>query len=168
MSAVNTINMKEVKIETTLQVYTDIRELPKTIQNLMDAAIEARNNAYAPYSKFNVGAAILLDNEEVVIGNNQENACFPSGLCAERTAIYYAGAKYPKAKILRMAITASSQNQVTDNPIPPCGACRQSIAEYEIKQDQPIEIYFMGVKGKVVKSYSLANLLPLLFESSVL
>jgi cytidine deaminase len=160
--------MKEVKIETTLQVYTDIRELPKTIQNLMDAAIEARNNAYAPYSKFNVGAAILLDNEEVVIGNNQENACFPSGLCAERTAIYYAGAKYPKAKILRMAITASSQNQVTDNPIPPCGACRQSIAEYEIKQDQPIEIYFMGVKGKVVKSYSLANLLPLLFESSVL
>jgi cytidine deaminase len=168
LSAVNTINMKEVKIETTLQVYTDIRELPKTIQNLMDAAIEARNNAYAPYSKFNVGAAILLDNEEVVIGNNQENACFPSGLCAERTAIYYAGAKYPKAKILRMAITASSQNQVTDNPIPPCGACRQSIAEYEIKQDQPIEIYFMGVKGKVVKSYSLANLLPLLFESSVL
>jgi cytidine deaminase len=160
--------MKEVKIETTLQVYTDIRELPKTIQNLMDAAIEARNNAYAPYSKFNVGAAILLDNEEVVMGNNQENACFPSGLCAERTAIYYAGAKYPKAKILRMAITASSQNQVTDNPIPPCGACRQSIAEYEIKQDQPIEIYFMGVKGKVVKSYSLANLLPLLFESSVL
>ena len=160
--------MKEVKIETTLQVYTDISELPKPVQNLMDAAIEARNNAYAPYSKFNVGAAILLDNDEVVIGSNQENACFPSGLCAERTAIYYAGAKYPKAIILRMAITASSQNQVTDKPIPPCGACRQSIAEYEIKQERPIEIYFMGAEGKVVKSHSLANLLPLLFESSVL
>jgi cytidine deaminase len=160
--------MKEVKIETTLQVYTDISELPRPVQNLMDAAIEARNNAYAPYSKFNVGAAILLDNDEVVIGSNQENACFPSGLCAERTAIYYAGAKYPKAIILRMAITASSQNQVTDKPIPPCGACRQSIAEYEIKQERPIEIYFMGAEGKVVKSHSLANLLPLLFESSVL
>ncbi len=104
--------MKEVKIETTLQVYEDINELPKDIQNLMDTAIEARDNAYAPYSKFNVGAAILLDNNEVVIGSNQENACYPSGLCAERTAIYYAGAKYPKAKILKMAITASSQNQL--------------------------------------------------------
>tara|TARA_R110002049_G_scaffold96569_1_gene236239 strand:+ start:757 stop:1239 length:483 start_codon:yes stop_codon:yes gene_type:complete len=160
--------MKEVKIETTLQVYTDINELPKAIQNLMNTAIEARENAYAPYSKFNVGAAILLDNSIVVIGSNQENACFPSGLCAERTAIYYAGAKYPKAKIVKMAITASSQNQVTDKPIPPCGACRQSIAEYEIKQDSPIEIYFMGAEGKVVKSHSLSNLLPLLFESSVL
>jgi len=160
--------MNEVKIETTLEVYESVNELPKAIQNLMANAIEARGNAYAPYSKFNVGAAILLDNDEVVTGNNQENACFPSGLCAERVAIYYAGSKFPKAKILKLAITASSQNQVTDKPIPPCGACRQSIAEYEIKQEQPIEIYFMGAKGKVVKSNSLANLLPLLFESSVL
>ncbi|MUU79594.1 cytidine deaminase [Winogradskyella endarachnes] len=160
--------MKEVKIETTLSVYEDFTELPNEIQNLMNSAIEARDNAYAPYSKFNVGAAILLDNGEVVIGSNQENACYPSGLCAERTAIYYTGAKYPQAKILKMAITASSQNQITDQPIPPCGACRQAIAEYEIKQDSSIEIYFMGAKGKVVKSQSLANLLPLLFESSVL
>ena len=168
LSKVNTVIMKEVKIETKLEVYDNIAELSKDDQNLMNTAIEARGNAYAPYSKFNVGAAILLDNDAVVIGNNQENACFPSGLCAERTAIYYAGAKYPKAKILKMAITASSQNQITDKPIPPCGACRQSIAEYEIKQDRAIEIYFMGAKGKVVKSHSLANLLPLLFESSVL
>lgn len=160
--------MKEVKIETILQVFTDVNELSKDIQNLMANAIEARDNAYAPYSKFNVGAAILLDNNEVVIGSNQENACYPSGLCAERTAIYYAGAKYPKAKILKMAITASSQNQLTDKPIPPCGACRQAIAEYEIKQDQPIELYFMGAQGKVIRSNSLANLLPLLFENSVL
>ncbi|WP_407557256.1 cytidine deaminase [Winogradskyella sp. 4-2091] len=160
--------MKEVKIETKLDIYEDFDELPKSIQSLMELAIEARDNAYAPYSKFNVGAAILLDNNETVIGSNQENACYPSGLCAERTAIYYAGAKYPKAKILKMAITASSQNQVTDKPIPPCGSCRQSIAEYEIKQNLPIEIYFMGAQGKVVKSSSLANLLPLLFENSVL
>jgi cytidine deaminase len=160
--------MKEVKIETVLEVYNTIEELSKEIQELMNASIAARNDAYSPYSKFNVGAAILLDNGEVIIGSNQENASYPSGLCAERTAIYYAGARFPKAKMLKMAITASSQNQVTDKPIPPCGACRQAIAEYEIKQSQPIEIYFMGVEGKVVKSKSLANLLPLIFEISVL
>lgn len=160
--------MKEVKIETTLQVYDSISNLPEDVQQLMNSAIEARNNAYSPYSKFDVGAAVLLDNGKVISGSNQENASYPSGLCAERTAIYYAGATYPKAKMLKMALTASSQNQQTLKPIPPCGACRQAIAEYEIKQGNPIEIYFMGVKGKVVKSKSLANLLPLVFESSVL
>ncbi|WP_369996569.1 cytidine deaminase [Winogradskyella sp.] len=160
--------MKEVKIETELKVYDDVNELPEDVQKLMSSAQEARENAYAPYSKFKVGAAIYLDNDEVVIGSNQENASYPSGLCAERTAIYYAGAKHPNAKILKMALTASSQNQLTDKPIPPCGACRQAIAEYEIKQEQPIEIYFMGAKGKVVKSNSLANLLPLGFDRSVL
>jgi cytidine deaminase len=160
--------MKEVKIESTFKVYESLIELPDDIQQLMQSAIKTRENAYAPYSKFKVGAAILLDNNEVIVGSNQENASYPSGLCAERTAIYYAGAKYPKAKILKMAITASSQNQVTDSPIPPCGACRQSISEYEIKQDQRIEIYFMGVTGKVVKSHSLANLLPLGFDRSFL
>ncbi len=160
--------MKEVKIETELKVYDDVNELPEDVQKLMSSAQEARENAYAPYSKFKVGAAIYLDNDEVVIGSNQENASYPSGLCAERTAIYYAGAKHPNEKILKMALTASSQNQLTDKPIPPCGACRQAIAEYEIKQEQPIEIYFMGAKGKVVKSNSLANLLPLGFDRSVL
>lgn len=160
--------MKEVKIETIVEVYNDINDLPKDILELMNAAIKSRTEAYAPYSKFKVGAAILLENKKVVIGSNQENASYPSGLCAERTAIYYAGAKYPKTKILKMAISASSQNQVTDKPIPPCGACRQAIAEYEIKQEYPIEIYFMGVKGKVVKSNSLANLLPLGFDRSFL
>ncbi|WP_138434886.1 cytidine deaminase [Winogradskyella algicola] len=160
--------MKEVKIESTFKVYEGFSELPDDIQHLMQSAIETRENAYAPYSKFKVGAAILLDNNEVVVGSNQENASYPSGLCAERTAIYYAGAKYPTAKILKMALTASSQNQITDSPIPPCGACRQAISEYEIKQDKPIEIYFMGATGKVVKSNSLANLLPLGFDRSFL
>ncbi len=160
--------MNEITISTTLQVYDDINELPTEIQNLMNSAVEVRKNAYAPYSKFSVGAALLLDNGEVVVGSNQENASYPSGLCAERTAIFYAGAKYPENDILKMAITASSQNKTRDKPIPPCGACRQSIAEYEMKQNRPIEIYFMGATGKVVKSDSLANLLPLLFDNSVL
>ncbi|MEM5566978.1 cytidine deaminase [Psychroserpens sp. AS72] len=160
--------MKDIKIESTLTVYEDYNELPKAVASLMDQAINIRLKAYAPYSEFLVGAAILLDNGEVITGNNQENASYPSGLCAERTAIYYAGANYPDAKIVMMAITAGSLKQPTNSPIPPCGACRQSISEYEVNQDSPIEIYFMGTSGKVVKSNSLANLLPLGFDRSFL
>lgn len=158
--------MKEVKIVSKLYVFDSLEETPKDIQGLMQNAIEARDKAYAPYSRFHVGTALLLDNGEIISGSNQENASYPSGLCAERTAIFYAGAKFPKAKIVKMAITAASQNQKTSAPIPPCGACRQSIAEYETKQDQAIEIYFMGEVGKVMKSNSLANLLPFGFDSS--
>ena len=160
--------MKEIKIESNFLVYKSKEELPEDIKMLMDMAIEAREKAYAPYSNFKVGAAVLLDNKEVVTGSNQENASYPSGLCAERTAIYYAGAKYPNSKILKIAITASSQNQETSKPIPPCGACRQSISEYEVKQNSPIEIYFMGKTGEVMRSESLANLLPFVFKKSSL
>jgi len=160
--------MKEIKIESIFHVYESLDELSSDVRNLMINAIEARKNAYAPYSKFKVGTALLLDNGEIILGSNQENASYPSGLCAERTAIYYAGAKYPNAKIIRMAITAASENQKTVKPIPPCGACRQAIAEYEVKQETPIEIYFMGEEGKVIKSNSLLNLLPLVFDKSVL
>ncbi|MFV0541598.1 MAG: cytidine deaminase [Aestuariibaculum sp.] len=160
--------MKKLKIESTLYVFESLETLPETVAALMQKAINAREQAYAPYSKFNVGAALLLDNGKVITGSNQENASYPSGLCAERTAIFYAGAKYPKAKILQMAISASSQNKTTNVPIPPCGACRQSIAEYEEKQNKPIEIYFMGKTGQVVKSDALADLLPLMFNKSVL
>jgi cytidine deaminase len=105
------------------------------IQSLMNQAIEISKNAYAPYSKFRVGAAILLDNGKIVLGSNQENAAYPSGLCAERVAIFQAGAIYPDAKIVKLAITAASDTNPTLSPIPPCGACRQSIAEYEFKQN---------------------------------
>jgi cytidine deaminase len=160
--------MKEIKIEATLYVFDNVNELPNEALSLMQKAIEARGKAYAPYSKFNVGAALLLDNGEVITGNNQENASYPSGLCAERTAIYYAGSQFPDSKIVRMAISAGSKRNQTTKPIPPCGACRQAIAEYEIKQESPIEIYFMGETGAVAKSNSLANLLPLVFDKSVL
>ncbi|MEM1002405.1 MAG: cytidine deaminase, partial [Bacteroidota bacterium] len=124
--------------------------------------------AYAPYSKFCVGAAIFLENGEVVTGSNQENASYPSGLCAERTALFYAGANYPNQEIKSIAITAASSNETTTEPIPPCGACRQVIAEYEDKQQKPIEIFFMGEVGKIAKSYSLANLLPFVFKGRML
>lgn len=160
--------MKELKIVSCFTIYDNLDELPNDITSLMHKAIEVRRNAYAPYSNFSVGAAILLDNNEIVMGSNQENASYPSGLCAERTAIYYAGSQFPEAKIIKMAISAGSRNHQTMVPIPPCGACRQAIAEYEVKQESPIEIFFMGETGKIVKSKSLANLLPLIFDKSVL
>ena len=160
--------MQEITLTTRLQVYENMSELPDDALKLMNAAIIARTNAYAPYSKFNVGAALLLDNGEVISGNNQENAAYPSGLCAERVAIFYAGSQYPNAKVLQMAITATSINHVVTTPTPPCGACRQSIAEYEFKQESPIQLFFMGESGKVLKSNSLKDLLPLVFDRSFL
>ena len=103
----------------------------------MMQAVEARSKAYAPYSKFTVGAAILLDNGIVVQGSNQENAAYPSGLCAERVAIFYAGATYPDAKIVKMFITASPQDRDLEEPIPPCGSCRPALAQRHFIQDIP-------------------------------
>ena len=160
--------MKEIQITTTFKVFEDLTQLPENIQSLMQQAIEIRKKAYAPYSHFRVGAAIALDNGKIVLGSNQENAAYPSGLCAERVAIYQAGAIYPDAKIVTIAISAASDSNPTLTPIPPCGSCRQSIAEYEFKQDAQIEIYFMGESGEVYRSNSINNLLPLSFNSTSL
>jgi cytidine deaminase len=160
--------MKEININSSFSVYESLTDLPIEIQSLMQQAIAIRKKPYAPYSKFRVGTAILLDNGHIVLGSNQENAAYPSGLCAERVAIFQTGAIYPDAKIIKMAITAASDTNKTTSPIPPCGACRQSISEYECKQNTPIEIYFMGESGEVYKSASIENLLPLSFDKNFL
>ncbi|NNF76314.1 MAG: cytidine deaminase [Flavobacteriaceae bacterium] len=160
--------MRKIEISSKFNVYPSLKDTPVQVQKLMLKAIEAREKAYAPYSKFNVGAAVLLDNGKIVTGNNQENASYPSGLCAERTAVYAANANFPESKMRILTITAASCRKETEIPIPPCGACRQVIAEYETRQDAPIEIYFMGKKGEVVCSESLANLLPFIFDKSAL
>lgn len=160
--------MKEISITSSFTVYNSLEELSKDVQDLMNEAVEVRKKAYAPYSQFRVGAALLLDNGKIVLGSNQENAAYPSGLCAERVAIFHAGSIYPEAKILKIAITAASDTNQTTAPIPPCGSCRQSIAEYEIRQDTPIEIFFMGEIGEVYKSASLKNLLPFMFDKKFL
>lgn len=160
--------MKEISITSSFSIYDSTNELSEDVQNLMKQAVEIRKKAYAPYSQFRVGAALLLDNGKIILGSNQENAAYPSGLCAERVAIFHAGSVYPDAKILKIAITAASDTNQTKAPIPPCGSCRQSIAEYEIKQDTPIEIYFMGEIGEVYKSASLKNLLPFMFDKKFL
>lgn len=158
--------MKEIQIETKLSVFESFDELSNSEKEFMNQAIEIRKKAYAPYSRFQVGAAIVLDNGIVLQGSNQENAAYPSGLCAERVVIFYAGANYPNNKIEKLFISATPSDRDSENPIPPCGSCRQSIAEYEIKQDLPIEIYFMGAKGAIYKSDSLKNLLPFMFDKS--
>ena len=158
--------MKEIQIETKLSVFESFEELSHSEKEYMNEAIEIRKNAYAPYSKFLVGAAIVLDNGVVLQGSNQENAAYPSGLCAERVTIFYAGANYPNNKIVKLFISATPSDRDSENPIPPCGSCRQAIAEYEIKQDLSIQIYFMGAKGAVYKSDSLKNLLPFMFDKS--
>ncbi|PJJ10756.1 cytidine deaminase [Flavobacterium sp. 1] len=160
--------MKEITITSKINIFESIQELPQTEQNLMKKAIEIRKKAYAPYSKFKVGAAILLDNGKIVVGSNQENAAYPSGLCAERVAIFHAGSVYPEAAILKIVITAASDNNSTSIPVPPCGACRQSIAEYEIRQNTPIKIYYMGETGEIHQSDSLKNLLPFMFDNKLL
>lgn len=160
--------MKEITITTSFLEYENFNELDSSSQKMIQLAIEARKKAYAPYSNFTVGCSLLLDNGEIIQGSNQENAAYPSGLCAERVAIFYAGANYPNAKILKLFISASPVDRDLEQPIPPCGSCRQSIAEYEIKQDYNIEIYFMGGKGKIYKSDSLKNILPFMFDKKYL
>ncbi len=134
----------------------------------MSHAVDARHKAYAPYSNFTVGCALQLENGIIITGNNQENAAYPSGLCAERVAIYAAGANYPGVAIKHLALTASPINDTLQIPVPPCGACRQAIAEYENRQQEPITIYFMGASGTIAKAQSLKDLLPLVFDQSFL
>lgn len=160
--------MKKVKLTTEITVFDTVEELSKSVKLLMNKAIEAKATAYAPYSKFKVGAALLLENGIIVTGNNQENAAYPSGICAERVAIWKAASDYPTQKIMALAITASSSTQITKEPVAPCGACRQSLFEYEIKQKENIEVYFMGEIGKIIKTNSILDLLPIAFDKSFL
>ena len=160
--------MRKIEVSTSATIYTDISELSEEDNMLMYKAIEARKKAYAPYSKFNVGAALLLDNGEIVLGNNQESAAYPSGMCAERVAIWKAGSTYPDMKIVKLAITASSTITNVNKPIGPCGACRKTLSEYEINQKKPFKVLFMGEVGEVVVTESLLSLLPFSFDSTYL
>jgi len=160
--------MNDIKITSKFTVYKSSSELSSLDNNLLLKAIKARNDAYAPYSKFCVGAALLLEDGTIIQGNNQENAAYPSGICAERVAIWNAASQFPNLKILKLFISAKSKNNTVNKPVSPCGACRQAIAEYEFKQAQNIEIFFTGEKGKIIKSNSIIDLLPLAFDNSLL
>ena len=142
-------------------VFDRIEDLSPNDQKLLKAARSAAKNAYAPYSKFYVGAAVLVDSGDIVTGNNQENLAYPSGLCAERVATFSAAALHPRQKLMAIAITAFAENFMTDKPIPPCGACRQVLIEYELRDNQPIRCILQGTSGQIFVFGSIADLLPL-------
>jgi cytidine deaminase len=160
--------MKKIELKTQITIFDSIDELNATVKDLMHKAIEAKQNAYAPYSKFKVGAAMLLDDGTIITGNNQENAAYPSGMCAERVAIWKVSSDFPDKKILKLAISASSSSQILKEPVAPCGACRQTLSEYEIKQKDKIEVYFMGEEGEIIKTDSVLDLLPIAFDKTFL
>ncbi|MFD2568113.1 cytidine deaminase [Pseudotenacibaculum haliotis] len=160
--------MKKINIAASGYLYDSMDELSDSDKKLMQAAIEATKSSYAPYSNFNVGAALLMEDDTVITGNNQENAAYPSGMCAERVAIWKAGSSFPNKKVKKIAISAISNNKTVDKPVGPCGACRQTLLEYEVNQEEPIEVLFMGEIGKVVKTESITSLLPFSFDSSYL
>ena len=158
--------MKDLTITSTIKVY-EFDELTKTDQPLMTAAMEATGRSYAPYSKFSVGAAALLANGTVVTGTNQENAAYPSGLCAERTTLFYANSQYPDQPVTTLAIAARTEKDFIDLPIPPCGACRQVILETEKRYQRPIRILLYGKKA-IYEVKSIGVLLPLSFDASAM
>lgn len=153
--------MKEQSIHITYQV-AQLEELCIEEQELVNRAKEATQNSYANYSRFHVGAACRLSDGKIVIGANQENAAFPSGLCAERTAIFAAQANYPAQSITTLAIAAHNEQGFMKAPISPCGACRQVILEIEDRYKQPVRILLYGTEGIYIFE-SVKDLLPFSF-----
>ncbi|WP_421918361.1 cytidine deaminase [Marinifilum sp.] len=159
--------MKKTQIITTVYEYDSIAELSKEDQLLVNEAKDAAHRSYAPYSKFNVGAALLLENGEIVQGNNQENSAYPSGLCAERVAVFYANAKYPDVPVKAIAITSRTNGSFLDAPVPPCGACRQVLLETENRYNHPIKVILCGEK-KIQIIDNIKQLMPLYFDKDML
>ena len=153
---------KEIKI--TYQEFMSLDELQPEDKMLAEAAIEAIGHSYAPYSKFNVGAAVLLEDGTIVKGSNQENAAYPSGLCAERTAMFYANHEYPDLAMKSIAIAAGQQGILCEHAASPCGACRQVMAQYETKSGKPMNVLLVGSKS-IQKFEKIDDLLPLIFDN---
>mgnify|MGYP003335360558 CR=1 FL=1 len=152
--------MKQTEWVSRFTEFASVNELPAGDKKLIEQARKSVMSAYAPYSRFSVGAAVLLDNGVVMLGNNQENASYPIGLCAERVAVFAAAANYPGVKIKAIAITAMSKQFLIDKPITPCGACRQAIAEYEHRYQNPIRLVMTGESGNVLVADSIKHFLP--------
>ena len=160
--------MKEINITATVKVYKNADELSPADLTLMRRARAAAEDSYSPYSKFKVGAAILLENGQILGGSNQENASYPLCLCAERTALGAAASLHPRSAVTVLAVTAKSDKHKIDQPISPCGACRQVIRETEMKFDTPIRILLQGETGEVYEFATAKDLLPLSFSGKFL
>ena len=152
----------------TKYIKTDFNLLTNSDKTLVLKAKNMLKSAYAPYSGFFVGAAVHLENGEIITGNNQENVAYPSGMCAERVAIFYAKSKFPNTKINSIAVSAISKNFQIEDVVSPCGSCRQVISEYEVKQNENIRILLHQSDDSVIIIKSISDLLPLMFISEKL
>lgn len=159
------MKIEKLQYIVSVDVYNHAKHLPADEFALLQHATKAMQTAYAPYSQFKVGAAVLLENGKIITGNNQENAAYPSGMCAERVALYYAGAQYPTNAIKTIAVTCEAQ---VDQPVTPCGACRQAIAEYEQRHKKKIKLLMATPTGKVYCSNGIETLLPFMFSCKYL
>ena len=159
--------MREKKIQLSF-ITAHISELSENEQQLVSNAKSAFKTAYAPYSGFLVGASVLLENGEIINGSNQENVAYPSGLCAERVALFYAGARYPDIKVKTIAVSVLSKNFEVNDVISPCGACRQVMSEYEDKQEQSIKVILHSPTDEVLIANKVEDLLPFMFKSPLL
>lgn len=159
--------MKEIQLKFKVKTYQSLEELPEISRKLILRAREAAERAYAPYSGYHVGASVLLENGELITGNNQENAAYPSGLCAERTAMFYASSRFPNVAISALAISTLSNDPLCGDFAKPCGGCRQVIAEYEDLYGKPIEIILDGSSTIMVLD-GIDTLLPFRFKKEEL
>lgn len=153
---------KEIRI--AYEEYASVEEMTETDRALCRAAVEALGGSYAPYSHFHVGAAVRLSDGTIVKGANQENAAFPSGLCAERTAMFAAGANYPGLDIVSIAVVARQNGRICSEPVAPCGACRQVMIQYQTKSRKPMTVILVGADH--IKKFARVNdILPLIFDN---
>ncbi len=160
--------MKILSLNANIEVYENVEELSRADASLLEVAKKSLEDAYAPYSKFKVGAALRLKNGKIIIGSNQENAAFPVTLCAERVAIFAAASQYPNEAIEAIAITAKSGSHLVNKPVTPCGSCRQVIHESEYRFQHPIRVILHGETGEVYVLDSIKDILPLTFDAHFL
>lgn len=153
----------EKHLTITYEFYGSTNELSTAEQKMVESALESCKMAYAPYSKFKVGAVALLENGEFVKGNNQENIAYPSGLCAERVALFYAGANFPGVKINTLCVVADGDLLPKEQILSPCGGCRQVMIETEMRQEQKMRVILVNQIGQVIAFSSVQDLLPLAF-----
>ena len=156
--------MKDRSLNIQYREYSKINDLPEEHKLLIQKAKEAIRTSYSPYSHFAVGSAVLLDNGEYVLGSNQENGAYPSGLCAERVALFYAGSKYPGVRVKGMAIAASFNGNLVNEPLPPCGACRQVMMETQTVGNVPFPVIMVG-ENKILVVDDVKYLLPFNFSN---
>lgn len=154
---------KLLTFKTQVEVFGSLDELPADQRELLEHARATMEHAYAPYSKFRVGAAVRLANGAIVVGSNQENAAYPSGLCAERVAVFAASAQHPGIAIKQIAVTAASERFSLGQPVSPCGACRQVLKEYEDRDRTPMVILLASQEKAVYRLENVEQILPLSF-----